>query len=61
MYIIKVVVALASCDHQKCKLRMVADAKGFWIVELRVQQLIIGRKSCFGSLQPSIVSCFLSA
>ena len=43
MYIIKVAVALASCDHQKCKLRVVAGA------ELRVRQLKIGRKSCFGN------------
>ena len=41
----KVAVALASCDHQKSKLRAVAE--GFWVAELRVRQLKIGRKSCF--------------
>ena len=43
----KVAVALASCDHQKCKLRAVAGAEGFWVAELRVRQLKIGEKSCF--------------
>ena len=41
-------VAVASCDHQKSKLRAVAGAEGFWVVELRVRQLKIGSKSCFG-------------
>ena len=41
MYIIKLRLRVASCDHQKCKLRMVA--------ELRVGQLNIGPKSCFGN------------
>ena len=40
-------VALASCDHQKCKLRAIVSVEGFWVVELRVRQLKIGRKSCF--------------
>ena len=39
-------VALASCDHQKSKLRAVAGAEGFWVAELRVRQLKIGSKSC---------------
>ena len=43
----KVVVAGASCDYQKCKLCAVAGAKGFWVEELRVRQVKIGRKSCF--------------
>ena len=43
-----VVVALASCDHQKSKLRAVTGAEGFWVAELRVRQLKIGSKSCFG-------------
>ena len=37
---------VASCEHQKCKLRAVAE--GFWLAELRVRQLKIGSKSCFG-------------
>ena len=45
-------VALASCDHQKSKLRTVAGAEGFWVAELRVRQLKIGSKSCFGYNQP---------
>ena len=47
----KVAVALASCDHQKSKLRAVAGAERFWVAGLRVRQLKIGRKSCFGSYQ----------
>ena len=47
MYIIKVALALASCDHQKSKLRAVAGGEGFRVAELRVWQLKIGRKSCF--------------
>ena len=43
-------VAVASCDHQKSKLREVAGAEGFWVAEFPVQQLKIGRKSCFGIL-----------
>ena len=39
---------LASCDHQKSKLCAVAGAEGFWSAELRVRQLKIGSKSCFG-------------
>jgi hypothetical protein len=31
-------------------LRAVAGAEGFWLAELRVQQLKIGSKSCFGIL-----------
>ena len=38
-------VAVASWDHQKSKLHTVAD--GFWVAELRVQQVKIGSKSCF--------------
>ena len=40
-------VAIASCDHQKSKLHTVASAEGFWVAELWVRQLKIGRKSCF--------------
>ena len=43
----KVAGAVASCDHQKSKLRAVAGAEGFWVAELRVRQLKIGRKSWF--------------
>ena len=38
-------VAVASCDHQKSKLRAVAE--GFWVAELQVRQVKIGRKSFF--------------
>ena len=41
----KLAIALASCDHQKSKLRAVAGAEGFWVAELRVPQLKIGSKS----------------
>ena len=41
-------VAFASCDHQKSKLRAVAGAEGFWVAELRVRRLKTGSKSCFG-------------
>ena len=44
----KVAVALASCDGQKSKLHAVAGAERFWVAELRVRQLKIGSKSCFG-------------
>jgi hypothetical protein len=44
---VAVALALASCDHQKSKLRAVAGAEGVWVAELRVRQLKIGRKSCF--------------
>ena len=40
----KVAVALASCDHQKSKLHALAGSEGFWVAELRVWQLKIGRK-----------------
>ena len=40
-------VALASCNHQNSKLCAVAGAEGFWVAELRVRQLKIGRKSCY--------------
>ena len=40
-------VAVASCDHQKSKLREVAVANDFWVAELRMRQVKIGRKSCF--------------
>ena len=43
----KVAVTLASCDHQKSKLRVVAGAEELWVAELRVRQLKIGSKSCF--------------
>ena len=43
----------ASCDHQKSKLRAVAGAEGFWVAELRVRQLKIGSKSCFGKFDRS--------
>ena len=43
----KVTIVVASCDHQKSKLRAVAGADGFWVAELRVRQLKIGSKSCF--------------
>ena len=39
---------VANCNHQKSKLRVVAGAEGLWVEELRVQQLKIGSKSCFG-------------
>ena len=42
-------LVLASCDHQKYKLRAVAGVEGFWVAELRVRQLKLGRKSCFGN------------
>ena len=45
----KIAVAVANCDHQNSKLRRVAGAEGFWVSGLRVQQLKIGRKSCFGN------------
>ena len=48
MYTYKVAVAVASCDHQKSKLRAVAVAEGFWVAELRVRQVKIGRNSSFG-------------
>ena len=41
-------LVLASCNHQKSKLRAVAGAEGFWVAELRVRQLKIVSKSCFG-------------
>ena len=44
----KVTGALASCNHQKSKLRAVAGAELCWVAELRVRQLKIGSKSCFG-------------
>ena len=52
MYIynkVAVVVALVlvSCDHQQCKLQVVAGAERFRVAKLRVRQLKIGRKSCF--------------
>ena len=43
----KVAGAGANCDPQNSKLRTVAGAEGFWVAELRVQQLKIGSKSCF--------------
>ena len=43
-YTNKVAGAVASCDHQKSKLRAVAD--GFWVAELRVRKVKIGSKSC---------------
>jgi hypothetical protein len=52
-------VALASCDHQKCKMRAVAGAKGFWVAELRVRQLKIGSKSCF-EIYPTFLVTFFS-
>jgi len=45
MYIIELQVA--SCNHQKCKLHV--GGKGFWVAELRVRQVKIVRKSCFGN------------
>ena len=47
---------VASCDHQKSKLRAVAGAEGFWVAELRVRQLKIGSKSCFANLVDLIFS-----
>ena len=46
---------LANCDQLNSKLRVVAGAEGFWVVELRVRQLKIGSKSCFGFLKKSIM------
>jgi hypothetical protein len=43
----KIAVAVASCDHQKSKLRIVAVSDSFWVAELRVRQFKIGSKSCF--------------
>jgi len=43
----RVGVAVAICDHQKCKLHV--GAEGFWVAELQVQQDKIVRKSCFGN------------
>ena len=37
----KVAVAVASCDHQKSKLRAVVSSEGFWVAKLRVRQLKI--------------------
>ena len=45
-YTNKVAGAVAICDHQKSKLRAVAGAEDFWVAELRVRQVKIGRKSC---------------
>ena len=42
----KVAGAGANCDHQNSKLCAVAGAEVFWVAELRVRQLKIGRKSC---------------
>ena len=50
MYV-KVAGALTSCDHQKSKLRAVVGVEGLWVAELRVQQLKIGSKSCFGNYE----------
>jgi hypothetical protein len=50
-------VAVASCDHQKSKLRAVAVADGFWVAELQVRQVKIGSKSCFAKYSQSIVFC----
>ena len=59
----KVAGAVASCDHQKSKLRAVAGAEGFWVAELQVRQLKIGSKSCSGlhsiiaiSVYPSLIN-----
>ena len=46
---LKLVIS-ANCDHEKCKLHAVVGAEGFWFAELRVRQLKIGCKSCFGKL-----------
>ena len=35
-------VRVASCNHQKSKLHMVEGEDGFWVAELRVQQVKIG-------------------
>ena len=48
MNLIKLRLQITSCNHQKSKLRAVAGAEGFWFAELRVLQLKIGSKSCFG-------------
>ena len=42
-----VALGLTSCDHQQCKLQVVAGAERFRVAELRVRQLKIGCKSCF--------------
>ena len=39
------------CVHHNIKLRAVAGAEEFWVAELRVRQLKIGSKSCFGIYQ----------
>ena len=52
----KVAVALASCDHQKSKLRAVAGAEGFRVAELRVRQVKIGSKSCFANKHIDLIN-----
>ena len=39
------------------KVCAVADAEGFWVAELQVQLLKIGRKSCFAYLLYSCIMC----
>ena len=46
----KVTIVVASCDHQKSKLRAVAGAERVWVAGLRVRQLKIGSKSRFVNL-----------
>ena len=36
VYIIKVVVVVATCNHQKCKLCAIVGVEGCWVAELRV-------------------------
>ena len=60
-------VALASCDHQKCKLRIVAGADGFLVAELRVCTVVwtaidsIAENFVFFFLQPQAIKSKTSA
>ena len=56
---LKVAGAGASCDHQKSKLLGVLVEDSFWVVELRVWQVKIGRKSCFAFYIHSIFFALL--
>ena len=49
-------VVVASCDHQKSKLSTVVE--GFWVAELRVREVKIGRKSCFDIFHAFHLSSF---
>ena len=44
--------SVSSCDHQKSKLCAIVVPEGFWVAKSQVQQVKIGRKSCFGNFIP---------